>query len=313
MRYYKLGPSNIEVSVVSLGTWVLGGDNWGKTDDRQSIATIETAIDSGINLIDTAPAYGRGHAEEIVGKAIQGKRDHVYIATKCGLKRKGRGFEFDLKPSEIRKELENSLLRMKIEHIDIYQCHWPDPKTPIESTLEEMLKMQAEGKINFIGVSNFDIPLLKRTVKAASIVSIQPQYSLLERTVEKDILPFCRKEGIGIMTYGSLGSGLLTGKYKKLPTFKKSDARSFFYQFYKSPCWERADALIAGIKKIAKERKKPVAQVAINWVAQQQGITTAIVGARTPEQAEMNALSGEWELNPEDLAKIDSFYQESFF
>jgi len=312
MRYKKLGLSNMEVSVVSLGTWVFGGDNWGKTDDRQSIASIVKAIDSGINLIDTAPAYGMGHAEEIVGEAIKGRRDRVFIATKCGLQRKGREFKFNLKPSEIRKELEHSLLRMGIEWVDLYQCHWPDPNTPIEDTLNEMLKMQSEGKINYIGVSNFDMPLLEKSLKVASIVSVQPQYSLLERIIEKDILPFCRERGIGVMTYGSLGSGILTGKYKKRPTFRKNDARSFFYPFYQETQWGPANSLISEIKKIAREKGKPAAQVAINWVAQQQGVTTAIVGARTPEQAETNAFAGEWELTQEDITMIESIYQKDF-
>jgi aryl-alcohol dehydrogenase-like predicted oxidoreductase len=302
----------MEVSVVSLGTWVVGGNQWGETDDKQSIATIQKAIDSGINLIDTAPVYGIGHSEEVVGKAIKDRRDRVFIATKCGLQRKGKVYQQSLRPSEIRKELENSLSRMGIERIDLYQCHWPDPNTPIEDTLDEMLKMQSEGKIRYIGVSNFDLPLLERALKFAPIVSIQPQYSLLERSIEKDILPFCKNRKIGVMTYGSLGSGILTGKYIKRPTFKKSDARNFFYPFYKDPYWSFFQALISEIKKIAKEKGKSVAQVAINWVAQQQGVATAIVGARTPEQAAINASAGEWELSDEDLKRIESAYHRIF-
>ena len=223
MYYRKLGSSNMEVSVVSLGTWVLGGDQWGETDDTQSIAAIQRAIDLGINLIDTAPAYGLGHAEEIVGKAIKGRRDRVFIASKCGLQKRGKRFVLDLTPTEIRKELEASLVRLAIENIDLYQCHWPDPNTPIESTLSEMLKMQSEGKINAIGVSNFDVPLLERASNVAQVVSVQPQYSLLERDIEESMLPFCIKRRIGVMTYGSLGSGILTGKYEERPTFKKTN------------------------------------------------------------------------------------------
>ena len=183
-----LGSSTLRVSVVSLGTWVFGGDNWGKVDDNESIATIQKAIELGINLIDTAPIYGDGHAEEIVGKAIKGKRDKVFIATKCGLRKRERTFIHDLSPSQIRKELEHSLSRLNIDSVDLYQCHWPDPKTPIEATLEEMLKMQSEGKINNIGVSNFDQPLLEKALRFAPVVCNQVHYSLLERSVEENHL-----------------------------------------------------------------------------------------------------------------------------
>jgi aryl-alcohol dehydrogenase-like predicted oxidoreductase len=304
MRYRKLGSSSLEISVVSLGTWVFGGDQWGETDDKESIAAIQKAIDSGINLIDTAPVYGSGHSEEVVGKAIKGRRNQVFIATKCGLQRKGKTYKRSLKPSQIRKDLEGSLSRLKVERIDLYQCHWPDPNTPIEETLEEMVKMQSEGKISYIGVSNFDLPLLEKAIKVAPIVSIQAQFSLLERSIERDIFPFCREKGIGVMTYGSLASGILSGKYEKQPTFKKTDARYFFYPFYREPYWSLSRTLISEIKKIAQENGKPVAQVAINWVIHQPGVTTAIVGARTPEQVEINAGSGDWELSEDDLKRI---------
>ena len=301
MHYRKLGSSSLEISVVSLGSWVFGGDQWGKTDDKESIATIQKGIELGINLIDTAPVYGSGHSEEVVGKAIKGRRDQVFIATKCGLQRKGKGYKRSLKPSQIRKDLEGSLSRLKVEWVDLYQCHWPDPNTPIEETLEEM---QSEGKINYIGVSNFDLPLLEKAIKVAPIVSIQPQFSLLERSIEKDILPFCREKGIGVMTYGSLGSGILSGKYEKQPTFKKTDARNFFYPFYREPYWSLSRTLISEIRKIAQEKGKPIAQVAINWVIQQPGVTAAIVGARTPEQVKINAGSGEWKLSRDELKRI---------
>jgi aryl-alcohol dehydrogenase-like predicted oxidoreductase len=302
----------MEVSVVSLGTWVSGGDQWGKTDDKQSVAAIQKAIDTGINLIDTAPAYGLGHAEEIVGKAIKGRRDCVFIATKCGLQKKGKKLVLDLKPQAIRKEVEDSLSRLGIERIDLYQCHWPDPNAPIEATLEEMLKMQSEGKINAIGVSNFDVPLLERASKAAQVVSVQPHYSLLERGIEGDLLPFCRREGIGVITYGSIGSGILTGKYDERPIFKKNDARSYFYRFYSEPRWSLVQDFLGEVKKISREEGKSIAQIAINWILQRGGITSAIVGARTPEQAEMNAGAAEWDLSKDDMDRMDQAYERIF-
>jgi len=313
MHYRMLGSTTLRVSVVSLGTWVFGGDNWGKVDDNESIASIQKAIDSGINLIDTAPVYGNGHAEEIVGKAIKGNRDKVFIATKCGLQKRERTFIHDLRPSEIRKELERSLSRLNIDRLDLYQCHWPDPKTPIEATLEEMLKMQSEGKIDHIGVSNFDLPLLEEALRIAPVVSIQVHYSLLERSVEEGhLLQFCKKKGIGVMTYGSLGGGLLTGKYKNLPTFPKKDARRFFYPFYKRQEWTRYHGFVEAIQKIAQEKRKPVVQVALNWLIQQSGVTTALVGARTMEQVEKNVQAIQWELSERDIIQIEKIYHKFF-
>jgi aryl-alcohol dehydrogenase-like predicted oxidoreductase len=306
MRYKKLGKSELEVSVVGLGTWVLGGTHWGRTDDELSIATIHKALDAGINLIDTAPAYGEGHAEEIIGKAVNGLREKVVIATKCGVHRVGRQFRFILKPEEIRKELENSLRRLGIETIDLYQCHWPDPDTPIEATMSEMRAMQEEGKIRYIGVSNFEVSLLERALAVAPVVSLQPHYSLLERKIEEETLPFCQSHHIGVLAYGSLGSGILTGKYSEPPCFGKGDCRSFFYPFYKEPYWSRTQDLLAEMKEIADTKNKPLAQVAINWVNQQRGVTTALVGARNPEQALANASAGEWQLTPSELGSISA-------
>jgi len=312
MKYRKLGSSHMEVSVVSLGTWVLGGDQWGEADDKQSIATIQSAIDLGINLIDTAPAYGLGHAEEIVGKAIKGRRDRIFIASKCGLQKRGKRFVVSLKPHDIRKELEDSLLRMGIETIDLYQCHWPDPNTPIEWTLEEMQRLQSEGKISALGVSNFDVPLLEKASNVAPVTSVQPQYSLLERDVERALLPFCTKRQIGVMTYGSLGGGILTGKYEERPTFKKNDARNYFYRYYREPLWRLVQDLLEEMKKISLENGKPIAQVAINWILERAGVTTAIVGARTPEQVAINADASSWVLPKDDVLRIDQAYQRIF-
>jgi len=304
MRYKKIPKTNMEISVVSLGTWVMGGKNWGKVDDRKSIFTIRKASDFGINLIDTAPIYGRGHSEEIVGKAIKGIRDKFYIATKCGIQPKNGGFTFSLKPKIIAKELEGSLKRLGIETIDIYQCHYPDSNTPIEDTLVQMLKFKKQGKIKYIGVSNFDLLLLKKSSQITSITTLQPQYSLLERSIEKGILPFCQNQSIGVLAYGPLGSGVLTGKYTSPPSFSKDDARSFFYPYYREPYWSKIQVLIAEIKNIAHKRKKSLAEVTLNWVNQQQGISSAIVGCRNCKQLEINASCGDWQLTTEELQRL---------
>lgn len=304
MKYKKIPNTDMNISVISLGTWVFGGDNWGGANEKYCINAVSVAIEYGINLIDTAPIYGFGIAEKIVGKAIKGKRNKVIIATKCGLIGKGQKIENNLKSDSIRREIEGSLERLQVDYIDIYQCHWPDPNTPIQETMMEMCRLKKEGKIKYIGISNFNLDLLKQAAQCADIATLQNHYSLLERSIEKDILPYCREKGIGIITYGSLGGGILSGKYKIPPNFKNSDARSFFYQFYKGEGFIKATKVINLLKEISKKIKKPLIQIALNWAWQKEGITSAIVGCRNAEQARMNALSATWELSREDINKL---------
>src|SRR6056297_3297453 len=197
MKYRNLGNSDLEISAVGLGTWAYGDDTFGEVDDRQSIRAIKAAVDSGINLIDTAPAYGAGHAEKVVGQAIEGIRDKVVIATKCGVHREGQKYINDLTPKRIRKEIEDSLRRLNIEQIDLYQIHWPDPDTPLKDSVEELLKLKKEGKFRYLGVSNFGTSLMEKISELTDIVSLQPQYSILERDIEEEILPYIRKNNIG--------------------------------------------------------------------------------------------------------------------
>jgi aryl-alcohol dehydrogenase-like predicted oxidoreductase len=305
MEHRRLGKSELNVSVIGLGTWPIGGSFWGVTSDAEAIAAIQKAIDSGINLIDTAPVYGNGHSEKLVGRAIKGHRHQVIIATKCGLYFKGATQINDLKPGSIREELEGSLKRLGTDVIDLYQCHWPDPDTPIEDTMDEMLKMKAEGKIRYIGVSNFDTALLKKAQKVAQVASNQVQYSVLNRDIESELAPFCKEQDIGILAYGSLGGGILSGKYTEKPKFRKNDARTFFYNYYQEPYWSQVQPLLKDLEQIAARHGKPTSQVAINWARQQSGITSALVGARSPKQAEANAAAGTWQLSPEELSGIN--------
>ena len=305
MEYRRLGKSELNVSAIGLGTWAIGGKFWGHTDEADAIAAIQKAIDSGVNLIDTAPIYGEGHSEEMVGKAVKGRRHQVVIATKCGVRFRGADLVNDLTPKSIRKELEVSLKLLDTDVIDLYQCHWPDPTTPIEDTMAEMTKMKTEGKIRAIGVSNFDASLLKKAQKVAQIASNQVGYSMLNREIENELIPFCLEQAIGILAYGPMGGGILTGKYKQKPKFGKDDVRSFFYNFYDEPQWSQVQALLKELEQIAARHGKPVAQVAINWVRQQSGLTSALVGARNPQQAEANAAAGSWKLSSEELADIN--------
>ena len=305
MKFRKLGKSDLNMSVITLGTWGMGGDFWGKVDDDQSIATIRAGLEAGINLIDTAPVYGDGHSEEVVGRALEGlKREDIVLATKCG--------RFTCETEKIRQELETSLKRLKTDYIDLYQVHWPDDKVPFEETFGELENMRKQGKIRYIGVSNFSVEQTEEASKYCQIVSTQPQYSLLVRDIEKDILPYCVEKNIGILSYGSIGAGALTGKFKEKPVFKEDDERASFYTFFQEQNWPKTKQMIDTLEEIAASHGKPTVHAAINWVLKQKGISVALVGARTPEQVRMNAQAADWELTDEENAKILQAYDRIF-
>jgi Predicted oxidoreductases (related to aryl-alcohol dehydrogenases) len=315
LRFKQLGKSDLRVSVIGLGTWAMGGDFWGDSNDDASVATIRKAMDCGINLIDTAPIYGSGHSEEIVGKAVKGLRDKVIIATKCGLRwneNDKNDIRNNLKADSIMMEIDKSLSRLGTDYIDLYQIHWPDPQTPAEEAAETMQKIKKSGKARYIGVSNFDTSLLSRAMKVADITSLQPQFSLLYRDTEAAIY-FCKANHIGVLAYGSLCGGILSGKYKEKPLFNgKNEKRTQFYEAFSDAMWDKNMQFVDELKRVAVDRNKPVGQLAINWVNQQDKVTTALVGARTPKQAEENASAGNWELSDDEIDFIDKAYARIF-
>lgn len=308
MRYNTLGKSGIKVTAIGTGTWAMGGDFWGAIDEQLCIDAIRASLDAGVNLVDTAPVYGMGHSEEIVGKALKGRRDKVVLCTKCGLTAPGR----NLTRKAIFMEIDDSLRRLQTDYVDLYQMHWPDPNTPVEESMQALLDLKKEGKIRAIGVSNFDEELMTRCMSVGQLDTLQPQYSLLERDVEKSILPFCRKNGIGILSYGSLGAGVLTGKFKEPPKAEGTDKRTNFYPFFKEPLFSKALKLVSVLEEIGKEHGKPTAHVAINWVSQQEGMSTALVGCKNPAQAVQNAQAGDWDLSCEELARIDKALKDIY-
>ena len=311
MEYRRLGSSTLKVSPVGLGTWAIGADFWGAIDDNESISAIQAGIDAGINFIDTAPAYGAGHSEEVVGKAIRGRRSQVIIATKLGIIRTADDFIKNLRPESVRKEIDDSLGRLGVDTIDLWQVHWPDPNTPLEDTLGELSRIKESGKFRYLGVSNFDTALMERARRVMEVVSLQPHYSLLERTIEAEILPYCISHDVGVVGYGTLAAGLLTGKFKEIPTFEKGDQRADFYDFFKEPYFSRVQKFLASVSDIAKELDKSVAQVVINWTFSRKGVTTALVGARTPAQAKQNAAAGSFTLNQEHFDRIARAWTEA--
>lgn len=296
MEYRKLGRSPLEISEISLGCWAMGGDYWGPADDRESIATIEKALEGGINFFDTAELYGRGHSEEVLGKALKKYRDKVYISTKV--------WRTNMRKQDVKRACENSLKRLQTDYIDVYFIHYPSDDVPIEETMEAMQELKEEGKIRVIGLSNFSLEQMKEALRIARYEVIQPCYNLLWRFIEKDVLPFCRENEIGIVAYSPLAQGLLTGKFTKDWTFPEGDGRKrapLFQPEWFSQCIDVAEAL----KPFAEKYGKTQAQVAINWINAQSGITSSIVGARRPEQIQENLGATGWRLSDEDIEVID--------
>ena len=321
MLYRNLGGTGIEISTVGLGTWAIGGWMWGGTDEQQSIQAIHAALDQGINLIDTAPAYGFGLSEEIVGRAIAGCRDKVVLATKCGLiwdRAEGQFFFHSdqygaasgpaekeiyrcLRPASIRVELEASLRRLGTDHVDLYQTHWQDSTTPIAQTMEALVKLKEEGKIRAIGVSNASLDDLKAY---GPIDADQERYSLLERALQsRGGLDYCRQHQISVLAYSPLDNGLLTGKIRPDREYGRGDLRKTNPRFQPAAV-QQTNAMLESIRPIAKRHGVSIAQAVIAWTISQPGITSALCGARNPQQAVENAAAAQVPLTPEDVRAI---------
>jgi len=315
MKKRKLGSSNIDVSVIGLGTWAMGGWMWGGTDEQASIEAIRASLDAGVNLIDTAPAYGLGKSEVLVGKAIRGRRDKVVLATKCGLvwhtKQGNHFFDEAGKPvhrylggKSIRYELEESLRRLQTDYVDLYFTHWQDPTTPITETMTTLLELKKEGKIRAIGVSNVNLDELKAYLKVGVVDSIQEQYNMLHRDIEVSLLPTCLKNSVSTLSYSSLALGLLSGKIGPERTFQGDDLRKNDPNF----SLENRRKLVPffeGLAVIAKRYDLSIAQLVIAWTVAQRGITYALCGARNVGQAVENARAGDVTLSAGDLKAID--------
>jgi len=311
MKYRRMGNSGIDISVIGQGTWEMGNDFFGEVDEKLAIDAIRASVDAGVNMIDTAAAYGAdGASERVVAKAIKGIRDKVVLATKLGVLRVAGAYVRCLDPAVMRMEIENSLRRLETDYIDLYYIHWPDFNNSIDDALELMVKFKEEGKIRAIGVSNFDTTLIQKAIDIADISAVQPPMSLLNRSsIENGILPFCKEKNVGVITYGSLGGGILTGKMQK-PVTGGKELRSKFYEYYEEPMWSKCQKLLEVLRGIASDRGTTVAQVSINWVLAQPGVTCSLMGATTPEMAYENASAAEWELTSEEIAYIDKEYEE---
>jgi aryl-alcohol dehydrogenase-like predicted oxidoreductase len=318
MLYRKLGSSGIDVSVVGFGAWAIGGWMWGGTDEPQAVAAVQAALDHGINLIDTAPAYGYGRSEEIIARAIRGRREKAVLATKCGLvwDREDGTFFFHadqqgatmrpsekkiykcLKPDSIRKEVEGSLTRLGVDYIDLYQTHWQDPTAPIEDTMAALVELKEQGKIRAIGVSNAGLDQLRAY---GPIDSDQEKYGMLDRNLETNgILEYCRQQNIAVLAYSPLANGLLTGKIRPDRQFGPGDLRKANPRFRRDNI-EKVNGTLEQLRPLAESHQASIAQLVIAWTCAQPGMTCVLCGARNPQQAIENAAAGGIALAPDDV------------
>lgn len=313
MRYKTFGSTKQEISSVAVGTWAMGGANsaggsFGEVDRSESIEAIKAMLDEGVNIIDTAPIYGEGVAEEIVGEAIKGyDRAKLHIATKFG----SYISHFDGKPvrnnkyDPIMREFEDSLARLGTDYIDFYLMHWPDVNTPIEETMAALNDLKKAGKIRYTGLCNASKELIEEALQYGEVNVIQPPFSMVNQS-QKELMQWAESKGIATMTSGSLGAGILTGTIRELPKFDEKDFRLTFYPFFKEPTFSKIMELLKTLDRIAEKYDKPVAQVAINWSTQQSFVNTALLGVRNPQEAKINCEAFSWQLADEDLAAINA-------
>jgi aryl-alcohol dehydrogenase-like predicted oxidoreductase len=305
----RLGQSDLEITRVGIGTAPIGSTPkwriyWGPQDENEAIRTIETALDLGVNWIDTAPFYGWGQAERIVGKALQGKRDQVYIFTKCGtLQNEQDGEREDLSPASISREVESSLRNLKTDYIDLYQFHDPDPDTPIEESWAAMQTLIKEGKVRYGGLSNHTIELMQRVMAIAPITSNQHQYNLLNREIEHDIMRFSQQHSIGVLCWSPLASGFLADGFD-LDNLDPNDFRRA-RPYAQEPTFSRLKDLRKILQKIAQDHNKTMAQLAIAWVLRQSAVSGAINGIRSPQEALAMPGSINWKLTHQELQTIE--------
>lgn len=317
MQTRQLGTSDLHITPIGLGTWAIGGSGWafawGKQDDQESLAAINQALDMGINWIDTAPIYGLGHSEEIVAQAVHGRSEKPYIFTKCGLLWDNKGIPVgSLKRETIRKEVEDSLRRLRVDVIDLYQIHWPNPDPDVEEGWTTLAKLKEEGKVRNIGVSNFNAEQLRRAQAIAPITSLQPPYSLLNRGIEEDIIGYCEANSIGIIAYSPMGLGLLTGAMtrERIANFPPDDHRRNRTEF-QEPQLSRNLKLVELLRDIGERHGRPPTEVAIAWVLRLRPITGAIVGARRPAQVDGFIGAGTFRLSEDEIGEIEEFIQKN--
>ncbi|QTL97913.1 aldo/keto reductase [Iocasia frigidifontis] len=317
--YRKLGSSGLEVSVLGFGCWPVGND-WTEANDKSSVETIREAMELGINFFDVAPVYGFGHAEKVLGEAIKGKRDQIYIASKCGLRwDDSKTITRNLSRESILEEVDLTLQRLDIEYLDLYQLHWPDPNTPLEETISTLNELKEKGKIRNIGLSNYNVFLIKEAKKYGEIVSDQVLYNMIDRNsdhyhdlalnyrTEAEILPYAENNNLGVIPYSPLCQGLLTASFE-IEKLDNGDVRTANSEL-RGKKLQKNLKKAAEVRQIAKDLGKPMVQLVLNWMAAKKGISTIIAGPTNVEEVRENVRAFDWELKSEVIEKIDEILQ----
>jgi aryl-alcohol dehydrogenase-like predicted oxidoreductase len=319
MIYKQLGSSNLKVSAIAFGAWAIGGLLWGGTNDDDAIAAIQQAVDLGMTTIDTAPFYGRGHSEVIIGKAIKGRRDQIQVLTKFGLNWESeegtfhfetpapdgsmvRVFRNSMK-KQVIYECEQSLKRLGIDYIDLYQQHWPHLETPIEETFEAVAQLLGDGKIRYAGVSNATVEQIEAARKVVPVVSVQSPYSLINRKIERELIPYCLVNNLSVIAYSPMQRGLLSGKISADKKYPETDGRSRD-AFFKPENRRKILAMLEEIRPTAETHNATLAQLVLAWTIQQPGITVALAGARNPQQVDENAVAAGLTLTQAEISHI---------
>jgi aryl-alcohol dehydrogenase-like predicted oxidoreductase len=313
VEHRRLGASGLNISIVGFGAWPIAGEanatgNLGPADDDESIAAIHRSLELGVNWIDTAPGYGCGHSEDVIGRALRGMRDPPYVFTKCGFVwGEDRKMRLSLEAASIRAEIEQSLGRLGVEAVDLYQIHWIEPEVDpdIEQAWTTLAELRREGKVRHIGVSNFDVPQIRRAQAIAAVETLQPPYSLLERSAETEILPFCGAQDIGVIVYSPMQSGLLTGSMtaQRVASLPSSDARLFDPNFVE-PRLSQNLAVADALRRIADRLGRPCGELAIAWTLAHAAVTGAIVGFRRPSQVDGILAGTSLQLTPDELVEV---------
>lgn len=317
MQTRKFGKTDMETTPIGFGSWAVGGSGWaagwGPQDDEESVGAIRRALELGVNWIDTAAVYGLGHSEEIVARALEGVSERPYVFTKCSMVWDENGeIGHSIKAESVKRECENSLRRLRTDAIDLYQIHWPNPDEEIEEGWSAMAELKAEGKVRHIGVSNFDVGQMKRAQEIASVESLQPPYSMLSREIEDEILPYCQENGIAVIVYSPMKSGLLTGKMtrERAQNLPEDDWRSRASAF-QEPQLSRNLELVELLSEIGDRHGVSSAEVAIAWTLSHPAVTGAIVGARRPDQVDGVVGAADLKLDEDELDEIEAFLKQN--
>ncbi len=312
MEYRQPTNTTLSVSAIGFGAWGIGGPPFWKSDgDAASKRAIGKALDLGITLFDTAPVYGFGHSEMILGEVLKPYRDDIVLATKCGLRWERpevRCIRKDATRQSIFEEIDDSLRRLRTDYIDLYQVHWPDPETPIEETMNALKSLQQSGKIRYFGVSNYSFSQLKESIKFGSVATQQVQYNLLYRSIEKEVIPYCREHAIGVLAYSPLASGVLTGKYDKSTHFSDWRAKGILGDFTGN-AYERNIEKVQELSELAQSSGKSCGQLAINWLLSQSGVTSALVGVKNQDHLIHNIESIGWQLSDRQSREIERIFR----